>query len=165
MALSGQHCSCQCNRHHRRVHAGGADCQGIREATWATGRSQRSVAGLGDRLTDETPVLTLEDVRREAREILRAIDVSRDHPAPFQANWRKLWQLVREAKAAYLPVDGSNGGPWHLSSEPDQELDRSLVRLTAGKFAVAIWPPEAARAGTDLPRLLNWAGVPVPGGR
>ncbi len=115
-------------------------------------------------MTDETPVLNSEDVRREAREILRAIDASRDHPAPFQDNWRKLWQLLREARAAFLPLGGRNEGPWHFSGGPDRESHTSLVRLTAGKFAVAIWPPEEARPGADLPRLLNWAGVPIPDG-
>jgi hypothetical protein len=116
-------------------------------------------------LRDETPVLTPEAVRREAREILRAIDASRHHQAPLQDNWRKLWQLVREAKAAYLPFGSSSDEPWHLSTGSDREPHTSVVRLTAGEFAVAIWPPEEARPGADLPRLLNWAGVPIPNGR
>jgi hypothetical protein len=112
-------------------------------------------------MTDETPVLTPEDVRKEAGEILVAIDASRDHQAAFEGNWRRLWQLLREARAAYLP--GVDGGPWYLTTHADREATAGLSpRLTAGNFDVPIWPREEARSGTDLPGLLNWAGVPVP---
>jgi hypothetical protein len=115
------------------------------------------------KMTDETPLLSPEAVRDEAREILLAIDASRGHPAAFEDNWRKLWQLLREAKAAYLP--GLDDGPWYLTGPAHREVALGLpTSLTAGSFHVPIWPPEEARSGADLPRLLNWAGVPAPHG-
>jgi hypothetical protein len=112
-------------------------------------------------MIDETPVLTPEDVREEAREILRAIDSNRAHQGAFEDNWRKLWQLLREAKAAYLP--GLSDGPWYLRSHAGEGERFGLSSsLTAGSFDVPIWPPEAARSAGDLPGLLNWAGVPAP---
>jgi hypothetical protein len=101
---------------------------------------------------------------QEAAEILSAIDDSRRHRFAFEANWRKLWQLVREAKAARLPSEGSSPGPWQLRNGGDHG-DQALSTLTAGHFTVPIWPPEAPRSGTDLPGLLNWAGVPTPNGQ
>jgi hypothetical protein len=111
---------------------------------------------------DQVPALTRDNVREEAREILSAIDASRPHPGAFEDNWRKLWQLVREAKSAYLPFERSSDRPWHLSGDPDHDPDGGVSTLTAGNFVVSIWPPEEARSGADLPRLLNWAGVPAP---
>jgi hypothetical protein len=114
-------------------------------------------------LTDETPVLPPEDVREEAREILRAIDASRHHQTVFEDNWRKLWQLLREAKAADLP--GSKHGPWSLGSHTHDGEYGFVPTLIAGRFRVPIWPPQQARFASDLLGLLNWAGVPVPDGR
>jgi hypothetical protein len=114
-------------------------------------------------MTNHVPALTRQNVREEAREILSAIDASRRHREALEDNWRRLWQLVREAKAAYLPfLERSNDGPWHLSGDPDRGPYGFHPRLTAGNFVASIWPPEEARSGTDLPKLLNWAGVPAP---
>jgi hypothetical protein len=74
-----------------------------------------------------------------------------------------LWQLLREAQAAYLP--GSDEGPWYLANGANRERDGRTPALTAGSFRVPIWPPEQARFAPDLLGLLNWAGVPVPDGR
>jgi hypothetical protein len=120
-------------------------------------------SGSRQQMVDETPVLTPEDIREEAREILIAIDASRHHPTAFENNWRKLWQLMREAKAAFLP--GLSQGPWYLTSQADHGGSGLTPSLAAGGFAVPIWPPQEARSGGDLPGLLNWAGVPVPRGR
>jgi hypothetical protein len=115
-------------------------------------------------MADQIPALTRDNVREEAREILSAIEASRSHQGPFEANWRRLWQLVREAKAAYLPWEPSNSGPWHLSGDPDYRRG-DLPNLSAGNFVVSIWPPDQAGLGADLPGLLNWAGVPEPDAR
>lgn len=112
-------------------------------------------------MPDQGPALTRDNIREEAGEIISAIDVSRAHPEPFEDNWRRLWQLVREAKAAFLPWDASHRGPWRLSGE---RIGRKggLPNLSAGNFEVSIWPPDQAGLGADLPGLLNWAGVPEP---
>ena len=112
-------------------------------------------------MPDQVPALTRDNVREEAREIISAIDANRFHPGRFEAHWRLLWQLVREAKAAYLPWESSNSGPWHLTQTPESDSGAS-PNLSAGDFVVAMWPPDHARLGGDLPGLLNWAGVPEP---
>ena len=112
-------------------------------------------------MADQGSALTRDNVREEAREIISAIDASRAHPVRFEAHWRRLWQLVREAKAAYLPWESSNPGPWHLTDTAESDSGAS-PNLTAGDFMVAMWPPDHARLGGDLPGLLNWAGVPAP---
>ena len=113
-------------------------------------------------MTDETPVLTPEDVRQEAREILRAIDATRHHQPRFEHNWRKLWQLLREARAADLPEP--KDGPWCLGNHAQAGDYGFVPPLIAGNFCVPIWPPQDARFAPDLLGLLNWAGVPVPDG-
>ena len=115
-------------------------------------------------MPDQLPALTRDNVREEAGEILSAIDASRAHAEPFQDNWRRLWQLVREAKAAFLPLDVSHRGPWHLSGEP-LGARGALPNLSAGRFEVSIWPLDQAGLGNELPGLLNWAGVPEPHAR
>ena len=106
--------------------------------------------------------LTMADVVVEAQELLASLDESRHQHAALEVNWRKLWQLVREAKAAGLPFGGSSYGPWHLGAASDHPLDDVSPSLSADGFTVPIWPPEESRSATDLPGLLNWAGVPVP---
>ena len=115
-------------------------------------------------MPDQVPALTRDNVREEAREILSAIAASRSHPARLEANWRRLWQLVREAKSAYLPWGSSSPGPWHLCGPPEPNHG-ALPDLTAGNFVVSIWPLDQAGLGGDLPGLLNWAGVPEPDAR
>ena len=102
----------------------------------------------------------MNDVRREAHQILLAIDASRHQRQRLEDNWRRLWQLLREVNAAaYLPADGISG-PWHLIS-----TNTLTPTLAADSFVVIIWPPEASRSGAFLPQLLNWASVPAPHGR
>jgi hypothetical protein len=115
-------------------------------------------------MADQVPALTRDNVREEAGEILSALEASRPQGV-FEDNWRKLWQLVREAKAAYLPWEPSNDGPWHLSGDPDHGPYEVSQSLTAGTFVVSIWPPDQAGLRADLPGLLNWAGVPAPHAR
>jgi hypothetical protein len=112
-------------------------------------------------MADQVPALTRDNVRVEAEEILSALEGSQPQ-REFEDNWRKLWQLVREAKASYLPVERSHAGPWHLSEDLDPGVSYSL---TAGTFIVSVWPPDQAGLGADLPGLLNWAGVPAPNAR
>ena len=114
---------------------------------------------------DQAQTLTRNNIREEAREILSALDTSQLHQAEFEDNWRKLWQLVREAKAAYLPSEPSVGGPWQLGAERDHGPSGVSSSLTAGTFVVLVWPPDQAGLGADLPGLLNWAGVPAPHAR
>src|SRR5215207_3845536 len=116
-------------------------------------------------MSNEQSALTRDAVREEAGEALSAIHASRHHRGLFEDNWRKLWQLVREAKAARLPSESPTDGPWHLSRNPDAGRYGVSSWLTAGSFVVPVWPPDAPRSPTDLPSLLNWAGVPVPDGR
>jgi hypothetical protein len=115
-------------------------------------------------MPEQVPALTRDNIRKEAGEIISAIDASRAHPEPFEDNWRRLWQLVREAKAAFLPWDASHRGPWHLSDTPESHSGGS-PNLRAGDFVLTMWPPDHARLGGDLPGLLNWAGVPQPDAR
>jgi hypothetical protein len=117
------------------------------------------------RMPDQVPALTRDNVRDEAFEILSAIDASRPQQGAFEAHWRRLWQLVREARAAYLPWWRSSAGPWHISHDPDPRPQGTSANLIAGNFVVSIWPPDQAGLGTDLPGLLNWAGVPEPHAR
>ena len=114
-------------------------------------------------MADQTSPLSKDNVRDEAREILSAIDGSRRHRVAFEAHWRRLWQLVREANAARLPSEHSSPGPWQLSSDGDHG-DGGSSALTAGEFTLPIWPPDG-RLETDLAGLLNWAGVAIPDGR
>jgi hypothetical protein len=114
---------------------------------------------------DQVPALTRDNVREEAGEILSALEASPPHQGEFEENWRRLWQLVREAKAAYLPSEPSHGGPWHVSGDLDPGPYGVSSSLTAGAFVVSIWPPDQAGLGADLPGLLNWAGVPAPHAR
>jgi hypothetical protein len=114
-------------------------------------------------MADQTSPLSKDNVRDEAREILSAIDGSRRHRVAFEANWRRLWQLVREANAARLPSEHSSPGPWQLSGDGDHG-DPTSSALTAGRFSLPIWPA-GGRLETDLAGLLNWAGVPTPHGR
>jgi hypothetical protein len=130
------------------------------------GKAPMGIAYIGREpqlMTDEASLLTRINVREEAREILSAIDASRRQRPAFEAHWRRLWQLAREAEAAYLPPDASDTGPWELRNEGGNGNGASST-LTAGDFTVPVWPPEAPRLETHLPGLLNWAGVPVPKG-
>ena len=113
-------------------------------------------------MRDRGPALTRDNVREEARDILSALDATRSDSDAFENNWRKLWQLVREAKAAFLPTRDPNHGPWHLNNDLDQRPHGESSKLTAGTFVVSIWPRDQAGLGADLPGLLNWAGVPTP---
>lgn len=112
-------------------------------------------------MPDDSSLLTRDVVQQEAGEIILAIAASRQQRGAFEENWSKLWQLLREAKTALVPSESPTAGPWHLSSTRDGRYGPS-PSLTAGSFAVPLWPPDAMRTGADLPELLNWAGVPVP---
>ena len=116
-------------------------------------------------MPDQLPVLTRENIREEAGEILSALESSQPHQGEFQDNWRRLWQLIREAKAAFLPLEPSHDGPWHVNGVPGHVTQDASRSLSAGDFVVAIWPPDQAGLGADLPGFLNWAGVPVPHAR
>ena len=111
-------------------------------------------------MADDTPALTRDDVREEAGQTLLALDGSRADRGRFEANWRQLWQLAREASAASLAT-GNATGPWHLdcTTIPLSQM------LRADSFRIPIWPSEEMRAGPNLVRLLNWAGVPIPDAR
>jgi hypothetical protein len=50
-------------------------------------------------MTAERSGLARDSVLEEARQILLTLGGNRDNGAVFEANWRKLWQLVREADA------------------------------------------------------------------
>jgi hypothetical protein len=110
-------------------------------------------------MEDETPILTAQIIRQEAREILGALKETQTDGKVFENNWQRLWQLVREARAATLPFQGIRG-PWHLGSNGNGRSE-ALLTLIGGGFRRAIWPPDQARFGADLIGLLNWAGVPV----
>jgi hypothetical protein len=56
-------------------------------------------------MTHESSAGTRDAVLEEAREILMTLGGSRQHGEVFEANWHKLWQLVREADAAGLPLE------------------------------------------------------------
>ena len=108
-------------------------------------------------MTDETPSLSKDEVLEEAQGILGALDASRVQPRSFEANWRKLWQLVREASAASLAVQDSPG-PWVF----DHSTDPRSPILRADTFRLPVWPTNDGRSGPELARLLNWAGVQTP---
>ena len=110
-------------------------------------------------MNDEPPILTAEEVRQEAFNLLRAIQASRG--TQIESQWRKLWQLVLEAKAARVPW-GDSSGPWHLVGDGDHDGGESVLRLVAGGYVVPLWPPSGFRYAADLPSILNWAGVPRP---
>ena len=112
-------------------------------------------------MKDPTPALPIEDVREEAQEILSALDASRSERVVFEGHWRRLWQLLREAKAAGMFLSQADQGPWHLTIDGNRG-EYPAAHLAAGEFMLPIWPPDEPRSGSDLPRLLNWAGVPVP---
>jgi hypothetical protein len=115
------------------------------------------------KMRDQASPLSREDVRQEAGDILSAMDRSRRHQTAFEANWRKLWQLVREARAGYLPFQNSPDGPWHFSTDRSQGVNQGSTTLAAGDFILPVWPSEEPRSSSDLPGLLNWAAVPIPG--
>jgi hypothetical protein len=113
-------------------------------------------------MKDQTPSLPIEDVREEAHEILAALDASRSERVVFEGHWRRLWQLVREAKAAGMLHSQAHQGPWGLYRGGGLDQSGVAVYLIAGEFMLPIWPPDEPRSGTDLPTLLNWASVRVP---
>ena len=115
-------------------------------------------------MSDDSSALTRDDVHQEARQILLTLDESRHQHEPFEANWRKLWQLVREADAAGLLLEDGNGS-WHLSQRPGGGRRGVTPSLRSGDFILPVWPPEEPRSGAHLPQLLNWAGVPAPHGQ
>ena len=94
------------------------------------------------------------------RRLLLALDASRDVPAAFEDNWRRLWQLLREAKAADVVFEGPYGEPWHYQKDGVGSPVEAPAALAAGDFILPVWPPEEPRSPTALPELLNWAGVP-----
>ena len=104
--------------------------------------------------------LRRDEVREEALNILSAIDASRRDRGAFEKNWRRLWQLVREAKAADISLEDPKHDLWHLGNHGDG-ADGASATLMAGDFTLPVWPPEGPRSRTDLPELLNWAGVPI----
>jgi hypothetical protein len=114
---------------------------------------------------DGVSALSRPDVLQEAQEIIAALNASRLHRVAFEDNWRKLWQLLREARAACLPFGGSTHGPWHFSRAPEAAPAGGSLRLMAGNLFVPIWPTEGFRPGSELPGLLNSVGVPIPDGQ
>jgi hypothetical protein len=110
-------------------------------------------------MPDERPILAAEVIREEAASSLLVIQ-SNPRAKLAESQWRILWQLVREAKAARIPWGEFTAGPWHIS----RDGDGSPPVLMAGGFGVPLWPPWEQRYASDLPRMLNWAGVPQPDG-
>lgn len=110
-----------------------------------------------DPVADEASSLTRDEVREEARWILVALDSTRIQPRRFEKNWRKLWQLLREAGAASFVMEDSRG-PWVF----DHNTDPLSAILIADNFRLPVWPTQDGRSGPELARLLNWAGVPKP---
>lgn len=106
--------------------------------------------------------LSREVIVGDASEILSALDASRNDGAAYEENWRRLWQLMREAKAASLEFQAPDGGPWHYRRDGAGGRSEEFAMLMAGDFALRVWPPEGPRSLTELPELLNWAGVPLP---
>lgn len=94
-------------------------------------------------MIDPTSALPIEDVREEAQEILSALDASRSEQVVFEGHWRRLWQLVREAKAAGMRLGHSDEGPWRLAKDGSHG-DYGPAHLTAGEFTLPIWPPDAS---------------------
>ena len=111
-------------------------------------------------MTHDAFPLTRDEVREEALTILSAINASRRDRGAFEKNWRRLWQLVREANAANLSLENSDHDLWHLNNFVDG-ADGASATLVAGEFTLPVWPPEGPRSRTDLQELLNWAGVPI----
>ena len=112
-------------------------------------------------MSDDSSALTRDDVHQEARQLLVTLDGSRNHQEAFKANWRKLWQLVREVDVAGLLLDDGNGS-WHFSRRPGGGRRGDTPSLRSGEFILPLWPAEEPRSGAHLPQLLNWAGVPAP---
>lgn len=108
-------------------------------------------------MPDDRPILSAEDIRGEALSSLSAIH-SNGNVKAVESHWLKLWQLVREAKAASIPASHLTGGLWHLARDGG-----SAPFLIARGFRVRLWPQGELRYACDLPNLLNWAGVPSPG--
>ena len=69
---------------------------------------------------------------------------------------------MREANAADLSLEDANHDLWYLNNYGD-EADGASATLMAGDFTLPVWPPEGPRSRTDLPELLNWAGVRILG--
>ena len=112
-------------------------------------------------MTGDANPLSREDIRADAVEILSALDASRSDIAAYEENWRRLWQLMREVKTAELAFQEADGkGPWHYQKDGVGGPVKGSAALAAGGFALPVWPPEEPRSPTDLPELLNWAGVP-----
>ena len=66
------------------------------------------------------------------RRLLLALDASRDVPAAFEDNWRRLWQLLREAKAADVVFEGPYGEPWHYQKDGVGSPVEAPAALAAG---------------------------------
>jgi hypothetical protein len=112
-------------------------------------------------MTGDGYPLSREDIRADAVEILSALDASRNDLTAYEENWRRLWQLMREAKTAELTFHETNGGgPWHYQKDGVGGPVKGSAALAGGAFPLPVWPPDEPRSRTELPELLNWAGVP-----
>jgi hypothetical protein len=67
----------------------------------------REIPVLGSSMTDESSIVSRAIVVEEAREILLTLGGNPDQGEVFEANWRKLWQLVREADGRVTPEAGN----------------------------------------------------------
>ena len=112
-------------------------------------------------MTGDAYSLSKDEICADAIEILAALDTSRDQRAAYEDNWRRLWQLVREVRAARFALQAPDGGPWHYQQDGVAGPVQASAALAAGDFALPVWPPEEPRSPTELPELLNWAGVPL----
>jgi hypothetical protein len=110
-------------------------------------------------MTGDAYPLSKEEIRADAIEILSALHTSRNDRAAYQDNWRRLWQLMREVKTAGVPFPARDGGSWHYQEDGVGGPIKGSAALAAGEFALPVWPPEEPRSPTELPELLNWAGV------
>lgn len=118
-------------------------------------------------MTDLSPLLTLEDFRACAAEILEGIAASRKQSdAEYDDRWGMLWNLLRAGETSGLTIPRVDDGLWAMKSadiggpDPHHWLVGENVwlalRMPRGRMA------GDAQLATDLPRILNGAKVQPP---
>lgn len=112
--------------------------------------------------------LTLERFRKDAEHLLLVLARSRD-PHDYDAyigHWGRLFELLRSMRAAGLKIDLHDRGPWATMGADTGGPDIQLW-LVGGSHRLPIRMPKKPEKGetqlaTDLPKILNGAGVQPP---
>jgi hypothetical protein len=100
-----------------------------------------------------------EQMAGRAGEILKDLLATRTL-ADERVAWSRMWDLMREAKAAKIDFDSATERIWWYSEDRTDAMGAIWMRLNCREYSVSVsWPPDDPQFGTHLPAFLNWAGV------